>query len=127
MNPKFPKKMNLTEWHALIQEEAERWSARLADIDIQVRDTLFDVTPDLPTDLMMLSAFFYSSYLNHYMTSLVTDSRIGIPSELLAQYAEIASEVAEAAIEQTFGPQSTPLDPDMLDPEDRVNMPGGDA
>jgi len=127
MNPKFPKKMSLEEWYELIRNSSNNWSEQLAVIDAEVRDALFAPVDGLPSDLMLLSAFFYSAYLNHWITSLVTDSRVGIPADLLEQYIEIAQEVAEKSIEEAFGKQNTPLDLDLMDPEDRITMPGGDA
>jgi len=127
MKPKIPKRMTAEEWFEIIKDNSTTWSEQLAVIDAQVRDALFTGSDDLPDDLMLLSAFFYASYLNHYITSLVTDSRVGMPAEILEQYVEISQEIAEKAVEETFGKQNVALSPDLLDPEDRINMPGGEA
>lgn len=118
--------MDMTAWHELIQSEAEPWSQRLAEIDELVREALFNETDGLNKDLVILSAYFYTTYLNHYVESLVTDVRANIPTELLAQYAAIAEELAETAIKSTVG-NGLDGDPELLDPEDRITMKGGDA
>lgn len=119
--------MSLEEWYSLIKDQAENWGEQLGDIDAVVRGILFSKDGPLSQDLTLLSAYFYASYLNHYMNSIVTDPRVAIPSEILSQYLEISQEVAESAIKDTFGDINKPLDPTMLDAEDRINMPGGDA
>lgn len=124
---KLPKKKTTAEWIELVDKNIENLAHRHYELGEVIEHILGHTSTDLDEELLLLKSYHYITYLNHYITSLVTDPKVGIPSEVLVSFTEDAMKMAEKELDVDFETNGKSIKEEYLDPEDRVTQRGGDA